>query len=181
MKKAILLIAAATATATAACAAGGAGITGRWVQSSTKTELVLKSKIKLTPSYTPGMGTSLGGTVGYGSPTTTVVVTEPTPVSVTRDMELEVQPNGQFQWSIIRKWMEGQCARTLHQVKRGIVTLSADTLKFSTIGGTEISRDSCGKDARTEIEPLREDFRLTKSAGTLKLTGPTTEWLFKSV
>jgi hypothetical protein len=48
-------------------------LAGRWVQSSSGQELVLRPKIKLTPNAAVGYGTNLGGSVGYGSATTTAL------------------------------------------------------------------------------------------------------------
>lgn len=177
--RSVLICAATFMVATSVHAAGLADLTGRWTQTSSQTELVLKPKIKLTPSYSPSMGTSLGGTVGYGSPTTTVVVTEPTPMKVVRQMNLTVQPNGQFVWVIERQWSDGDCKRKVRQEKRGTVTLKADVLTFATTGGLDVSQDSCGKETRGQIQPLREDYRVTHTPGGLKMTGPSADWTFK--
>jgi hypothetical protein len=82
---------------------GQPNLAGRWVQTSVGQELVIRPKVKLTPDVAPGYGTNLGGSVGYGSATSTVVTAEATPVRVERKMALNIAEDGSFDWSVNKR------------------------------------------------------------------------------
>jgi hypothetical protein len=180
MKLVTLCTAAALMIGGAALADPASPLAGRWVQSSSGSELVLKPKIKLTPSYTASMGTSLGGSVGYASATTTVLATEPTLTKVDRRMELTVQADGRFHWVVVREWADGACRRSVRQEKRGRLTLTGQTASFSTSEGQELSRNSCAAETRSAMKPMREDYAVARTAAGLRLTGAGTDWTFAS-
>ncbi len=156
-----------------------ASLAGRWSQASSGDELVLKPKIKLTPVYTPSMGVSLGGTVGYGSATTTVLATEPTLMKVSRKMDLAVQPDGAFAWTVVREWAEGAgCTRIVRQEKRGRVSLEGGSAVFVVAGGSETSKSSCGAETRSAIAASQERYEVRTNGGGLSLSGPGARWTF---
>ncbi len=170
---------AAAAVAQAQAPASVAALAGRWSQASSGDELVLKPKIKLTPAYTPSMGMSLGGSVGYGSATTTVLATEPALMKVSRTMELNVQPDGRFAWTVQRAWAESAgCTRTVRQEKRGTVSVQAGAAVFAVAGGSEISKNSCGGESRSAVAPSQERYSLGGGGASLSLSGPSTRWTF---
>lgn len=182
MKKTILVLAlCATASAGigAAVAQARLSLAGNWSQSSSGKELVLVSKIKLQPNVGVGMGTSLGGSVGYGSMTRTAIVTEPTPLNVTRSMKLRIAADGSFTWSISKRHAEGaNCTRTTQQEKRGRVTQSGSKMVFAIDGGTESFSKSCGGKGSTALPASTERYDVTSSGNKMSLSSGPNRWTF---
>ena len=176
MNRTILLAAAALAVATAAHAQS---LTGRWSQQSSGQELVIRPKIKLTPAYSPSMGMSLGGSVGYGSATTTVLAMEPTPLQVDRRMSLDVATDGGFTWIIVRSFAESErCTRTIRQQKRGRVSVAGSSALFVVAGGSETSSNSCGGESHSTVSPGEERYAVSSTGAGVTLSGPSTRWTF---
>ncbi len=156
-----------------------AGIAGTWSQSSQGKELVLVARIKLQPNVGVGTGTSLGGSVGYGSMTRTAVVTEPVPMNVARSMTLAIQPGGRFDWKITRSHAEdGRCTRSTTQVKHGTVRLDGRDLLFAISGGTEKWHSTCGKQGSGAIAASSERYAMTLNGTTLELVSGPSRWSF---
>jgi hypothetical protein len=177
MHRTILLAAAALAVTTTAAQAQS--LAGRWSQQSSGQELVIRPKIKLTPAYSPSMGMSLGGSVGYGSATTTVLATEPTPLKVDRRMTLDVAADGGFLWTVVRSFAESErCTRTIRQEKRGRVTRAGASALFAVSGGTETSSNSCGGESHSTISASEERYTVSNTGAGFTLTGPSTRWTF---
>lgn len=175
---------AATAAAASVFALSGrspepATLAGNWSQSSRGKELVLVPRIKLQPNVGVGTGTSLGGTVGYGSMTRTAVVTEPVPMEVTRSMTLAIAPDGRFEWTITRGHGEdGGCMRTSSQIKQGNVRSEGRDLVFAVTGGTENWRSSCGKQGSGKVAAASERYGMTLEGRTLQLVSGPSRWTF---
>ncbi len=156
------------------------GLVGRWVQSSSGQELVLRPKIKLTPYAAPGYGTNLGGSVGYGSATTTVLATEATPVRVERRMTLDVAADGAFTWTINKREAESaSCVRTVSQERRGRADMSGTNLVLSVSGGRETYSKSCGGQGQSNMPAMTERYRMQLAGGELILTSGPTRWRFR--
>ncbi|HZH06741.1 MAG TPA: hypothetical protein VEY69_08705 [Lautropia sp.] len=174
-----LCSAALVAALLASAANAQPGIAGRWVQSSSGQELVLRPKIKLTPYAAPGYGTNLGGSVGYGSATTTVVTTEATPMKVDRDMVLEVAADGTFTWQVIKREAGATCLRTVKQDRHGRATVSSGELVLSIEGGRESSDGSCGGEGAGAMPAVTERYRMSLSGGELVLSSGSVRWRFR--
>jgi hypothetical protein len=156
------------------------GIAGRWVQSSSGQELVLRPKIKLTPYAAPGYGTNLGGSVGYGSATTTVLATEAAPMQVERKMTLEIAADGAFNWTVDKREAESaSCVRTVSQERHGRAHLSGTELVLSVTRGRETYSRSCGGRGGSEMPAVTERYRMQLAAGELILTSGSTRWRFR--
>lgn len=153
--------------------------TGTWRQASDGTEIMLESKIKLTPSGNWG-GTSLGGSAGYGSMTTTRIVVEPTPRRVARSMALTIGGDGGFDWTITRRFPDAKgCMRTVRQLKAGRASLTGGALVFAVQRGEE-KTDGCGSDAAKAIAAGVERYSLSHAAGTMTLSGTGgVRWQFR--
>jgi hypothetical protein len=156
-------------------------LAGSWSQSSTSQELVLTSKIKLQPAMATGYGTNLGGTFGPGSATNTTLVTESTPVTVRRTMNLAIRADGSFDWKISKTQPDGsRCTKTIDQLKQGRITTSAGKITFNIQGGTDAWRSSCGKGGEGTIKPSSETYSYSAAGGTLAIKGPGgVNWSFR--
>lgn len=164
-----------------ACAQPGASdsIAGRWVHQGTQQELVLQPVIKLQPYVVPGYGTSMGGSVGYGSATSTNIVTEARPARVERQMTLTIGADGDFEWRAVRRQPEGEsCIRTVSEYKRGSVRADGARLIFRVGGGSEQIASSCGARSENEIAPREETYQIDRSNGRLRLTSGGASWMF---
>lgn len=157
-----------------------ASLTGQWVQSSSGQELVLKPKIKLTPYAAPGYGTNLGGSVGYGSSTTTVLTTEATPLHVERNMALTIAPDGKFSWIVNKREAEtATCVRTVKQERQGIAKAYGSELVLTVSGGRETFSRSCGGEATSAMPATTLRYRMELSDGELVLTSGPDRWRFR--
>lgn len=156
-------------------------LAGNWTQFSTSQELVLASKIKLQPSMATGYGTNLGGTFGPGSATNTTIVTESTPVTVRRTMNLAIRADGTFSWKISKSQPDGsRCTKTIDQLKTGRVTTSAGKITFNILEGSDSWRSSCGKSGQGAIRASSETYSYSASGGTLAIKGPGgVNWSFR--
>jgi opacity protein-like surface antigen len=173
---AILAIAAASAAAQAQTAPALAGL---WSQASSGKELVLQPKIKLQPNMSSTYGTSLGGSVGYGSMTKTTIVTEAVPLDVQRRMKLDLAADGSFTWVIETRQPEGKgCTKTVRQLKRGRASTKGDAITFAVAGGTEAFEKSCGGSGSADLPASRETYTATVSGNRLELSGSSRRWLF---
>ncbi|MBO9622476.1 MAG: hypothetical protein J7500_07170 [Sphingomonas sp.] len=174
-----LLAVATSGLALANAPATTAPFAGRWSQSSQGKELVLVPRIKLQPNFGVGAGTSLGGSVGYGSMTRTAIVTEPVPMDVARSMTLVIGQDGRFDWTITRRHAEsGGCTRTTVQHKQGNVQLEPGQLLFAISGGTESWRSSCGKQGSGTIAAATERYAMTFQGQKLLLASGPSRWTF---
>ncbi len=168
------------AVASPAAAQVQASLTGRWVQSSSGQEFVLKPRIKLTPYAAPGYGTNLGGSVGYGSATTTVVATEATPLHVERDMALTIAPDGKFTWTVNKRETEtASCVRTVKQERHGRASASGSELVLAVSGGRETSSRSCGGTGASAMPATTLRYRMLLAGGELVLTSGPDRWRFR--
>ncbi|MBP2161513.1 MULTISPECIES: hypothetical protein [Asticcacaulis] len=166
-------------SAASAQAAALSDVAGRWAQSSSGKELVLQSKIKLQPNVSGGFGTSLGGSVGFGSMTKTTVVTEAVPAHVDRRMELKLATDGGFTWTIVKtEPVDATCTRTVRQEKHGKARLASGSLVFDVAGGSETFEKSCGGTGRTALPASREAYRLTLDQGRMTLADGASKWVF---
>jgi hypothetical protein len=157
-----------------------ANLTGPWVQSSSGQELVLKPKIKLTPYAAPGYGTNLGGSVGYGSATSTVVATEATPLHVERNMALTIAPDGKFTWIVNKRETEtASCVRTGKQERHGRVSASGSELVLAVNGGRETSSRSCGGAGASAMPATILRYRMQLTGNELVLTSGPDRWRFQ--
>lgn len=164
---------------TVACAQTPAPLTGVWTQESSGKELVLIPKIKLQPNVGVSYGTSLGGSVGYGSMTRTVVATEPTLMDVSRAMSLELNSNGTFNWIVVRKHREDEsCTRTTTLEKHGTYRSDAGKLTFSVHGGTEDWKTSCGGSGSGALNASTENYAVTITGKAMMLSGGPDRWTF---
>lgn len=152
---------------------------GTWHQTSDGTEIVIESKIKLTPSGNFG-GTSLGGSAGYGSMTTTRIVVEPTPKRVARSMALTISNDGRFDWAITRRFPDANgCTRTVRQGKKGTVSMTGGTIAFAVQGGEE-RFEGCGSDATKTIVAGVERYSVAMAGSTMTLAGTgDVRWQFR--
>lgn len=167
------LMSAAAAPATAATLAGS------WSQRSDRQELVLVPQIKLAPNVGVSMGTSLGGSVGYGSMTRTTVVTQPTLLAVGREMSLQVGSDGGFAWTSVTRHADGaNCTRTTRRKKTGHVRLAGNTAVFTVAGGTEAYEKSCGGSGSSAIAPTTERYTVALTQSRMELADGATTWVF---
>lgn len=183
MKQVLTLAAfvAAASISAVAANAGGAALSGRWTQASSGREIVLLPKIKLQPNVGISHGTSLGGSVGYGSMTRTIVATEPTPMQVTRTMVLSIDEGGRFTWDIVKEHpesLDGECTKTTRTRRSGQVVLQGDKARFVIEAGTESWEKSCGGSGTAEIAPSEESYDAVLAPGQLTLTSGPMRWLF---
>lgn len=164
-----------------ACAAAPAGLAGTWTQASSGKELVLQTKIKLTPFAAPGYGTNLGGSVGYGSATNTIVTTEPVPMQVERRMTLAIDGQGGFVWTIDKRQHEpGNCIRTIRQQKKGRAALAGGELVLNVQGGVEQQSSSCGGAGKGGPLPAAiEKYRVQMTGATMVLASGPVRWTWK--
>jgi hypothetical protein len=168
------------ALAAPACAAPPGGLAGTWTQSSSGKELVLQSKIKLTPYAAPGYGTNLGGSVGYGSATSTVVTTEPVPMQVDRRMTLAIDNRGDFVWTIEKRQHEaGNCVRNIRQQKKGRASVVGDELVLNVQGGVEKQSGSCGAAKNASLPAAVEKYRVRMTGATMVLASGPVRWTWK--
>lgn len=175
----ILCLAAFASAALAATLPAPANIAGRWTQSSNAKELVLVPRIKIVPNVGVTAGTNLGGTVGYGSMTRTIVVTEPVMMAVARTMTLAVDPGGQFTWTIARRHAEKQgCTITTTQEKRGRVDQAGTKLNFAVSGGIERFITTCGRRGETQLGRSTESYTVQKTSRGLAFSDGTNRWEF---
>jgi len=182
MKTLLLTVTVALAGAfpIVATSAQSASLAGNWLQQSRGKELILLPKIKLQPNVGMGTGTSLGGSVGYGSMTRTAVVTEPTVLDVQRSMRLNIAADGNFTWSSTIEHADGgNCIRTTRREKHGRATLESATLTFAVAGGNETFENSCGKRGTSAIGPITERYSVSSSRDQIQLTDGATRWVFK--
>lgn len=178
-RHALFMTAAAAGCLLGTLALAQAGPAGRWAQSSTGEELVLRPKIKLTPYAAAGYGTNLGGSVGYGSATTTVVATEPTRVRVEREMVLTIAPDGGFTWSIkMREAESPSCTRTVAQERRGRAAVAGSELVLTISGGRETFETSCGGRGESRMPAATERYGLRLRGGELVLSSGPITWRF---
>lgn len=155
------------------------GIAGRWTQKSNGKELVLVPRIKLVPNVGATAGTSLGGTVGYGSMTRTTLVTEPVMMTVARSMALAIQPDGRFVWTITRHHGEKQdCTITTTQEKHGHVAQVGAKLNFAISGGIERFTTSCGRRGESNLSSSTETYTVQKLPNGIALSGGANRWVF---
>jgi hypothetical protein len=153
---------------------------GKWVQFSSGQELVLKPRIKLTPYAAPGYGTNLGGSVGYGSATTTVVATESTPLHVERNMALTIAPDGKFTWIVNKRETEtASCVRTVKQERHGRVSASGSELVLAVNGGRETSSNNCGGAGERAMPATTLRYRMQLTGNELVLTSGPDRWRFQ--
>ena len=159
--------------------ASAAELAGRWSQTSSGKELVLQPKFKLQPNVASTYGTSLGGSVGYGSMTKTTIVTEAVPMQVDRRMELVVAPDRSFTWTIQRRQHDSaNCSKVVRQVKRGRISESGSSLIFAVSGGTEEVESACGGAGSKALPPSRESYAATFTGNRMLLSGGATRWTF---
>ncbi len=164
----------------AAPAGAQSGLAGRWVQSSAGKELVLRPKVKLTPYAAPGYGSNLGGSVGYGSATTTVVATEATPVHVERQMALTIAPDGKFNWIVNKRETETpSCLRTVTQERHGRAHASGSELVLAVSGGRETLSRSCGGGGESAMPAATLRYRMQLTGGELVLSSGPDRWRFR--
>lgn len=155
------------------------GIAGRWTQNSNGKELVLVPRIKLVPNVGVTAGTSLGGTVGYGSMTRTTIVTEPVVMAVARTMTLAIEPSGRFGWTITRHHAEKEgCTITTTQEKHGRVDHSGAKLSFAISGGIERYTTSCGRSGETKLGSSTEHYTVQKLSNGIALSDGAKRWIF---
>ncbi|HEV7286999.1 hypothetical protein [Sphingomonas sp.] len=155
------------------------GIAGRWAQKSNGKELVLVPRIKLVPNVGVTAGTSLGGTVGYGSMTRTTIVTEPVMMAVARSMTLAIEPNGRFAWTITRRHAEKQgCTITTTQEKHGRVDQTGANLSLAISGGIERFTTSCGRSGETKLGSSTETYTVQKLSNGIALSDGAKRWAF---
>ena len=176
----ILYLAALAGAALLSTPPAPVDITGRWTQSSNGKELVLVPRIKLVPNVGVTAGTSLGGTVGYGSMTRTTVVTEPVAMSVARSMTLAIGSDGRFNWTITRRHAEKKsCTITTTQEKRGRIDRNGAKLTFAISGGIERFTTSCGRSGETQLGQSTETYDIQSTPQGIALSSGASRWLFK--
>ena len=169
----------ATSLAFAGMASGqSADLAGTWRHSGTQTELVVQPRIRLQPTLSPNYGTSLGGSVGYGSMTSTTIVTEAAPVRVSRDMSLEIRSGGGATWRIEKRQPGQGCEQTITQVKTGRITVAGTRLTFRMSEGSESVRSACAPTANREIPAAVEDYQVERRGRALALSSGGTTWVF---
>lgn len=170
----------ATSLAFAGIATGqSADLTGSWRHSGSQTELVVQPQIRLQPYVVPGYGTSLGGSVGYGSATNTTIVTEAAPVRVTRNMSLEIRSGGGATWRIEKRQPAGRgCEQTISQVKTGRIALAGARLTFRVSEGTETVRSTCAAASSRAIPASVEEYQAERRGRSLALTSGGSTWVF---
>lgn len=174
------LFLAALAGAISLAPPAGVSIAGRWTQSSNGNELVLVPRVKLVPNVGVTAGTSLGGTVGYGSMTRTTVVTEPVMMAVARSMTLAVDPDGQFTWTITRRHAEKPgCTVATTQEKRGRVDQTGTQITFAISGGIERFTTSCGRHGETKLGQSMEAYTTRNIPRGFALSGGGIQWIFR--
>ncbi|MDT8758776.1 hypothetical protein MZO42_08700 [Sphingomonas psychrotolerans] len=159
-----------------------AGIAGQWSQASDGMELVLAPKFKLQPNVGVTWGTNLGGSVGYGSMTRTTIVTDPVPLRVNRKMRLKIEPNGRFDWVMVKAHPEtpgGQCIKITRTQRVGQVTRLGNQLRFAIEGGKENWEKTCGGSGEAPVQPATENYAITLNASEMRLTGGPSVWTFK--
>lgn len=169
-----------TSVTFAGLAHGQAGdLAGVWSHRGAQTELVMQPRIRLQPYASPSYGTNYGGSVGYGSVTTTNVVTEAAPVRVSRVMTLTIQASGAAEWRIERRQPAGaDCTQTIRQTKTGRVTTGSGQMTFHLQGGSERTESTCGAPSERVIAAGTETYSMRRDARALSLTSGGATWTF---
>lgn len=154
-------------------------LVGGWVHEGTQQELVIRSSIQQRAYSMPG-DFNLGGSVGYGSPTNTVIATTPTPTQVTREMALIVQADGKFSWVTQKSYPESaSCRVTVLQEKVGTVTVRGDSATFNIQRGSEKASRSCNdRVSESDRSNRTETYRITRSGRSLRINDGTVTWTF---
>lgn len=112
-----------------AVAEGGPRLAGVWRAVSETQTLELRSRIRLSPTTSPYNGTSLGGSVGYGSATTTNIATEPVPVTTRRSVELAIAADGAFRLTDTRiSDPQARCPTQEVEERRGRASANGSTI-----------------------------------------------------
>jgi hypothetical protein len=158
-----------------------AGVAGNWRHQGSQTELVMRSVLRHQPYTMPG-GFSTGGSVGPGSVTSSNIVMESVPMTVTRTMQLTVEPNGSFRWvTTKRQPASGQnCTTTIDQDRTGQLTTSGSQMSFNITGGTERTRNSCtGQTSSSAASRRTETYQYRLTGGALSLTAGGATWAFR--
>lgn len=157
-----------------------ANLVGTWTHEGTQQELVIRSSIQFRPYSLPG-DFNLGGSVGAGSATNTVIATQPTPTQVSREMALIIREDGAFSWVTKKSYAEGtSCQVELLQQNLGRVSVTGSEATFRTSEGSERASRSCN-DRVTESDRAgrSETYRITRSGATLRVSDGTTTWVFR--
>ncbi|WP_342250346.1 hypothetical protein [Sphingomonas sp. OTU376] len=182
MKKYTLLASTIALISSAGFAMQPSNIAGQWSQASDGTELVLAPKFKLQPNVGVTWGTNLGGSVGYGSMTRTTIVTDPVPMHVNRKMRLKIEPDGRFDWVMVKAHPEtpgGQCIKITRIQRVGLATRTGNQIRFAIEGGKENWEKTCGGSGEAAVRPTTETYTLTLNAAEMRLTGGPSAWIFK--
>ena len=154
-------------------------LVGVWTHRGTQTELVVQPRIRLQPYASPGYGASYGGSVGYGSVTTTNVVTEAMPVQVSRSMTLTIQTGGTAVWRIERRQPSGSnCIQTVRQTKSGRISTRGGEMTFHIEGGSERTESTCAASGERAIAAGSETYRIRREGRSLSLTSGGATWTF---
>ena len=115
---------------------------------------------------------SLGGSMGAGSPTNTVISTTPTPTQVHREMALIVKEAGAFSWVTEKTWPESsRCSVTVRQEKLGEVSVQGSQATFAI-------REGFDRTSQSDRSGRTETYQVRRSGSTLRISDGTTTWTF---
>ena len=176
---AVLAAVAASLTLASAARAQSGDLAGQWVHEGTQQELVIRSSIQQRAYSMPG-DFSLGGSMGAGSPTNTVISTTPTPTQVHREMALIVKEAGAFSWVTEKTWPESsRCSVTVRQEKLGEVSVQGSQATFAIREGFDRSSRSCNdRTSQSDRSGRTEIYQVRRSGSTLRISDGTTTWTF---
>jgi len=175
----ILAATAASLTIASTARAQSGDLAGQWVHEGTQQELVIRSSIQQRAYSMPG-DFSLGGSMGAGSPTNTVISTTPTPTQVHREMALIVREDGAFSWVTLKTYPESaRCEVEIRQEKVGRVAVSGSQATFNIQDGFERASRSCNdRTSQSDRSGRTETYQVRRSGSTLRISDGTTTWTF---
>ncbi|WP_106640067.1 hypothetical protein [Allosphingosinicella vermicomposti] len=161
-------------------------LVGTWkMQGSGGSELKMTPTIKIQPSISAGGGFDMGGTMGPGSPTNTVIVNEYKSVKGgDRVQSLTINPDGSFKWIVDRGAPRGSsCVEQVHEERLGTARVNGSKVTLAITGGFTTLTNPCGetfRNRRDDFPKRTEEYDFIRSGNTLnfKASGGV-NWTFK--
>ena len=161
-------------------------LVGTWrTQGGGGSELKMTPTIKFQPSMSTGNGFDMGGTMGAGSPTNTVIVNEYKSVKGgDRVQALTINPDGSFKWIVDRGAPRGSsCVEQVHEERLGQARINGSKITLSITGGFTTLTNPCGETFRNRRDPFptrTEDYEFTRTGNSLNFKGTGgVNWTFK--